>query len=208
VNFPSPFCPIRSHIAWHYQNCNFWCFNFILIFVFKPKFQFHTKVWVLTTLYKIRTLNLPPSKRHFNALFYHQTYYYVTGKVVCVLNQSRTTPWKRMGERMYRFTFFLTSALTGGKWLSSRSGRFTPRERNFGNHWIRGWVDPRSGLDDTEKCKFFTPPGIELQTLGRPARSQSLYRLYYFTTVYFINIYYLHAYIYMFTLNFMKINKY
>jgi hypothetical protein len=43
----------------------------------------------------------------------------------------------------------------------------------------RSWVDPRSGLDDVEKRKFLTLPGLELRPLGRPARSQSLYRLRY-----------------------------
>jgi hypothetical protein len=42
----------------------------------------------------------------------------------------------------------LTSALVGGKWSASRPGRFTPRERAPGTHWIAGWVDPRAGLDD------------------------------------------------------------
>jgi hypothetical protein len=40
-------------------------------------------------------------------------------------------------------------------------------------------VDPRAGLDDVEK--ILTLPGLELQSLGRPARSQSLYRLRYFS---------------------------
>jgi hypothetical protein len=38
---------------------------------------------------------------------------------------------------------FLTSALVGGEWSASHPGRFTP-----GTHWIGGWVNPRSGLDD------------------------------------------------------------
>jgi hypothetical protein len=38
-------------------------------------------------------------------------------------------------------------------------------------------VDPGPGLDDVEERKFLTLPGIELRPLGRPARSQSLYRL-------------------------------
>jgi hypothetical protein len=38
-------------------------------------------------------------------------------------------------------------------------------------------VDPRAGLGDLEKRKFFTLPGLELRPLGRPARSQSLYQL-------------------------------
>jgi hypothetical protein len=40
-------------------------------------------------------------------------------------------------------------------------------------------VGPRAGLEDLEKRKFFTLPGLELRSLGRPARSQSLYRLHY-----------------------------
>jgi hypothetical protein len=38
-------------------------------------------------------------------------------------------------------------------------------------------VGPRAGLDDVEKRKFLTIPGLELQPLGSPALSQSLYRL-------------------------------
>jgi hypothetical protein len=38
-------------------------------------------------------------------------------------------------------------------------------------------VGPRTGLDDVEKRRFLPPPGLELRPLGRPARSQSLYRL-------------------------------
>jgi hypothetical protein len=40
-------------------------------------------------------------------------------------------------------------------------------------------VDPRGGLDEVEKRKFLTLPGLELRPLGRPARNQSLYRLSY-----------------------------
>jgi hypothetical protein len=43
-----------------------------------------------------------------------------------------------------------------------------------GTHWIGGWVGPRAGLEDVEKRKLFTLPG-----LGLPDRSQSLYRLRY-----------------------------
>jgi hypothetical protein len=66
---------------------------------------------------------------------------------------------------------FLTSALVGGEWSTSRPGRFTPGERAPGTHWIAGWVDLRAGLDDLEKRKFLTLPGLELRPLGRPARS-------------------------------------
>jgi hypothetical protein len=40
-------------------------------------------------------------------------------------------------------------------------------------------VGPRGGVDDVEKRKFFNLLGLELRPLGRPARSQSLYRLRY-----------------------------
>jgi hypothetical protein len=66
---------------------------------------------------------------------------------------------------------FLTSALVGGEWSTSRPIRFTPGERVPGTHWIGGWVDLRAGLDDREKGKFLTLPELELRPLGRPARS-------------------------------------
>jgi hypothetical protein len=74
---------------------------------------------------------------------------------------------------------FLTSALAGGEWSTSRPGRFTSGERASGTHWIGDWVDSRAGLDDVEKRKFMTLPGLELRPFDRPARSQSLYRLSY-----------------------------
>jgi hypothetical protein len=54
-----------------------------------------------------------------------------------------------------------------------------PRERAPGTHWTWGWVGPRAGLDEVEKRKFLNLPGLELRLRGRPARSQSLYRLRY-----------------------------
>jgi hypothetical protein len=63
--------------------------------------------------------------------------------------------------------------------VSCKAGRFTPVEKAPGTYWIGGWVGPRVGLDDVEKRKFFTLPELELRPLGRPARTQSLYRLRY-----------------------------
>jgi hypothetical protein len=54
-----------------------------------------------------------------------------------------------------------------------------PGEKDPDTHWIGGWVDPRAGLDDLEKRKFLTPPGLELLPLSRPARSQLQCRLSY-----------------------------
>jgi hypothetical protein len=40
-------------------------------------------------------------------------------------------------------------------------------------------VGPKTGLDDVERRKILPLPGLELRPLGRPIRSQSLYRLNY-----------------------------
>jgi hypothetical protein len=74
---------------------------------------------------------------------------------------------------------FLISALAVAEWSASSPGRFNPGEIASGTHWIRGWMDPRASLDDVEKEQFLPLPGLELRPLGRPARSQSLYRLRY-----------------------------
>jgi hypothetical protein len=62
---------------------------------------------------------------------------------------------------------FLTSKLAGREWSASCPCHFTPGERAPGTHWIG------AGLDDVEKGKFLTLPGLELRPFGRPARSQS-----------------------------------
>jgi hypothetical protein len=58
-------------------------------------------------------------------------------------------------------------------------GRFTLGERALGTHWVGGWLEPRAALDDMDKRKFLTLPGLEFRHLGPPGRSQSLYRLSY-----------------------------
>jgi hypothetical protein len=83
-----------------------------------------------------------------------------------------------MGEWMYRSTFSLLR-----HWLEV-SGQLhdpaaLPPAKSSDTHWIGGWVSSRAGLDDVEKKKFLTPLALELRLLGRPARSQSLYRLRY-----------------------------
>jgi hypothetical protein len=39
----------------------------------------------------------------------------------------------------------------------------TPGERAPGTQWTGGWVDLKAGLDDLEKRKFLTLPGLELR---------------------------------------------
>jgi hypothetical protein len=63
----------------------------------------------------------------------------------------------------------MKAAVAGGEWSASRLCRFTLGERAFGTRWIGGWVGPRAGLDDVEKIKFSTLPGLELRFLDIPA---------------------------------------
>jgi len=43
------------------------------------------------------------------------------------------------------------------EWSASRSGRFTPRERVPGTHWIGGCVGTRAVLDAVVKGKIPSP---------------------------------------------------
>jgi hypothetical protein len=61
-------------------------------------------------------------------------------------------PWRRSGGWRHSSTHSLTSAIDGGEWSASRPGRFTPRKRSTGTHWIGSWVGPRAVLD-TVKVK-------------------------------------------------------
>jgi hypothetical protein len=45
---------------------------------------------------------------------------------------------------------FFISALDGGDWSSSRTGRITPGERALDAFLIGGWVGPRAGLNAVE----------------------------------------------------------
>jgi hypothetical protein len=72
----------------------------------------------------------------------------------------------------------LTSTLVPGEWSASRPGRFNPgKEPRYPLY--KRLCGPQSPSGRLEKSKFLTLPGIELRLLGRPAHSQSLYRLRY-----------------------------
>jgi hypothetical protein len=62
---------------------------------------------------------------------------------------------------LLRYEVFLTSALVGCECLASRLGSFTPRETAPNTSWIGGYVSPRADLEDVEKTKFLTLPGLE-----------------------------------------------
>jgi hypothetical protein len=55
---------------------------------------------------------------------------------------------------MFSAAHSLTSALDGGEWSASRPGRFSPRERAPGTHWIGGCAGPRAVLDAVMKRKI------------------------------------------------------
>jgi hypothetical protein len=86
---------------------------------------------------------------------------------------------KAYGEVDVQIHIFLASALVGSEWSASRPGRFSPGERAPGPQWIGGWMGPRAGVDDVDKRKFLTIPGLELRPLVRPTCSQSLCQLRY-----------------------------
>jgi hypothetical protein len=76
-----------------------------------------------------------------------------------------------MGERIYRATFFIflfffTLALVGES-SASKPYRCTPGEGAPSTHWVDGWTQGSAWT------------GLELEPLGRPARSQSLYQIRY-----------------------------
>jgi hypothetical protein len=58
--------------------------------------------------------------------------------------------------------------------VSSRPGRFTPRERDPGTQWIGDWVSPGVGIGDEEK-KIPTPAGTRTPDRPAPAHSSALY---------------------------------
>jgi hypothetical protein len=70
-----------------------------------------------------------------------------------------------------QFHVFLTSALDGCEWSASRAGRFTPKERDPGTHWVGGWVDSSAGLDAVVKRKIPSPCRDSNLRSSRPSLS-------------------------------------
>jgi hypothetical protein len=62
-----------------------------------------------------------------------------------------------LGEWKYNSAHSLISALDTGEWSASRPGRFTPRERAPGPHYIGGWVGPSVVLDTVVKRRILSP---------------------------------------------------
>ena len=70
---------------------------------------------------------------------------HLTYCLCCMLTAklSLSTSWKRIGGTAVYLHWFLTSALDGGEWSTSRLRRFTPG-KGPGIHWVGGWVGPWS----------------------------------------------------------------
>jgi hypothetical protein len=75
-----------------------------------------------------------------------------------------------MGQRMDRSMFYYP------RHYFEVSGQLHAWEIGPGDHCKGGWIGPGTRLDDLEKKKFLTLPGLELRPLCRSVRSQSLYR--------------------------------
>jgi hypothetical protein len=98
------------------------------------------------------------------------------GKVVPVLNELSTTPWRRMGSECIDPHFLDLD--TSWRWVVSFTLRplySRGKSPRYALNRRLGWLQSR--LDDLQKRKLLTLPGLDLRSLSRPARSQSLYRL-------------------------------
>jgi hypothetical protein len=73
-----------------------------------------------------------------------------------------------LGEWRYN-SMHLTSALDGGEWPASRSGRFTPKVKAHVTLCIGGWVDPKVGLDVVAKGKKSHNSPCQEWNSGHPA---------------------------------------
>jgi hypothetical protein len=67
-----------------------------------------------------------------------------------------------MGELNMLIQVLLTAALVRDEWSALRPSRLTSGECVHGNHWIGGWMGPRTGLDDVERSKILNLSGLEL----------------------------------------------
>jgi hypothetical protein len=82
------------------------------------------------------------------------------------------------GEKRSSSYSFSTSALDGVSVMSLP--RFSPGKMTLGSHCTGGWMGSRAGLDTKVRGKILPPlQEIEPPSLGRPARSQTLYWLSY-----------------------------
>jgi hypothetical protein len=61
---------------------------------------------------------------------------------------------RRMGEAESYLHSFLTLSLKGGEWLTNVAKPLYLRGMNPGTQWIGVWVNPRAGLDVSDRERF------------------------------------------------------
>jgi hypothetical protein len=91
-----------------------------------------------------------------------------------------------LGEWRYSSTHSLIWALDGGERSALHPGRFTPRERAHGTHWIGNCLTPESFWTRWWKEKFPVSPGNRTLEHQCPAPSPALYRLSYHGSYVFV----------------------
>jgi hypothetical protein len=100
--------------------------------------------------YPVQDLNpWPPENRAAFSVCLVLSRHAIATKICNSFTMSSPTPteWGRNGAQLLKH-----NAMKRWKWVVIFTPRrFTSRERIPGSHWIRGWVDPRAGLDVAEK---------------------------------------------------------
>jgi hypothetical protein len=101
-----------------------------------------------------------------------------------MLKNAKAVPTKRRvgasEERRYSSYSFTTSALDGVSDQRYSPYRGLAPGKRHSVAIVGGWMGPRVGLDTEARGKILSPlPGIEPQSAGRPAHSQTLYWLSY-----------------------------
>jgi hypothetical protein len=126
-----------TELLWHVKNIQYiWPFNI----------HAATSCLPVAVSFKLQWMKL---------LVTHKIHYIICnkkGKVVPVLNQLSTVPWRYMGEWKGSSTILD---------LSICHSHFTPEGRAPSIHWIGAWVGPRSSMDAMGKRKILPLPGIE-----------------------------------------------
>jgi hypothetical protein len=92
------------------------------------------------------------------------------------IKQSHRTPMEAQRRKGLYLLLILDLGTRWGLVVSIGAWAFSPGERNPVTHCTGGWVGVRAGVDTGARGKILSSlPGIEPQSPGLPARSQTLY---------------------------------
>jgi hypothetical protein len=78
---------------------------------------------------------------------------------------------KMYGGVAVQFYAFLPSALDRSEWSVSHHGRFNPRKRAVGSHWMGGQASPKDGLGATQNRNISRTAGDQTP-IPRPYSQQ------------------------------------